>query len=87
SKIHPYANAAWKVLTSVYNIVKNQREADDKVVKLVEAMATLYSFATEVDSVVRNSKPVEGIVLRITMQTMECALLIREYSRHGFLGR
>ncbi|KAJ6574321.1 hypothetical protein B0H19DRAFT_985970, partial [Mycena capillaripes] len=87
AKIHPYANAAWKVLTSVYNIVKNQRKADDKVVKLVEAMATLYSFATEVDSVVKKSKPVEEIVLRITMQTMECALLIREYSGHGFLGR
>ncbi|KAJ7808904.1 WD40-repeat-containing domain protein [Mycena olivaceomarginata] len=87
AKIHPYANAAWKVLTSVYNIVKNQREADGKVVKLVEAMATLYSFATEVDSVVKNSKPVEETVLRITMQTMECALLIREYSGHGFLGR
>ncbi|KAJ7808899.1 hypothetical protein B0H14DRAFT_1508795 [Mycena olivaceomarginata] len=85
AKIHPYANAAWKVLTSVYNIVKSQREADDKVVKLVEAMAMLYSFATEVDSVVKNSKPVEDTVLRITMQTMECALLIREYSGHGFL--
>jgi hypothetical protein len=67
--------------------VKSQREADDKVVKLVEAMAMLYSFATEVDSVVKNSKPVEETVLRITMQTMECALLIREYSGHGFLGR
>ncbi|KAJ7675404.1 hypothetical protein B0H14DRAFT_992184 [Mycena olivaceomarginata] len=87
AKIHPYANAAWKVLTSVYNIVKNQREADDKVLKLVEAMTTLYSFATEVDSVVKNSKPVEETVLRITMQTMECALLIREYTGHGFLGR
>ncbi|KAJ7199412.1 quinon protein alcohol dehydrogenase-like superfamily, partial [Mycena pura] len=84
SKIHPYANAAWKVLMSVYKIVKNQREADDKVVKLVEAMATLYSFAKEVDSVMKNSK-LQEIVLCITMQTMECALLIREYSGHGFL--
>jgi hypothetical protein len=40
-----------------------------------------------VDSVVKNSKPVEETVLRITMQTVECALLIREYSGHGFLGR
>ncbi|KAK6971358.1 WD40 repeat-like protein [Favolaschia claudopus] len=73
--IHPYANAAWKVLTSVYKIVQNQREADEKVAQLVEAMARLYSFAKE------------DIVLRITMQTMECALLLREYSGHGFLGR
>ncbi|KAK6993276.1 WD40 repeat-like protein, partial [Favolaschia claudopus] len=87
AKIHPYANAAWKVLTSVYKIVQNQREADEKVAQLVEAMARLYSFAKEVDSVVNNSKPVQDIVLRITMQTMECALLLREYSGHGFLGR
>ncbi|KAJ7199387.1 WD40 repeat-like protein [Mycena pura] len=85
AKIHPYANAAWKVLTSVYKMVKNQQEADDKVVKLVEAMVMLYSFAKEVDSVMKNSK-LQEIVLCITMQTMECALLIREYSGHGFLG-
>ncbi|KAJ7197973.1 WD40-repeat-containing domain protein [Mycena pura] len=87
AKIHPYANAAWKVLTSVYNIVRNQQEADDKVVKLAEAMAALYSFAKEVDFVVKNSKHFKETVLRITMQTTECALLIREYSGHGFLGR
>ncbi|KAK6966896.1 hypothetical protein R3P38DRAFT_2815654 [Favolaschia claudopus] len=74
AKINPYVNAAWKVLTSVYKIVQNQREADEKVVNLVEAMAKLYSFAKEVDFVVKNSEAVEETVLRITMQTMECAL-------------
>ncbi|KAK6971892.1 WD40 repeat-like protein [Favolaschia claudopus] len=86
AKIHPYANAAWKVLTSVYKIVQNQREADEKVVKLVDAMTKLYSFAKEVDFVVKNSKAVEETVLRIIMQTMECALLIREYLGHGFMA-
>ncbi|KAJ7745956.1 WD40-repeat-containing domain protein [Mycena olivaceomarginata] len=87
AKIHPYANTAWQILTSVYNVVKNQQKADDKVVELVEAMTALYSFATEVDSVVKNSKPVEDTILRITRQTVECALFIREYSGHGYLGR
>ncbi|KAJ7936506.1 hypothetical protein B0H13DRAFT_2442451 [Mycena leptocephala] len=85
AKIHPYASAAWKILTSVYKIVKNQREVDDKVVQLFEDIATLYSFAKEADAVMKNIKPVEKTVLSITMQTMECALLIREYSGHGFL--
>ncbi|KAK6995665.1 WD40 repeat-like protein [Favolaschia claudopus] len=86
SGIHPYANVAWKVLTSVYKIVQNQREADEKVVKLVEAISRLYSFAKDVDTVVNKSKPVEETILRITMQTMECALLIREHLGHGFVG-
>ncbi|KAK7005535.1 WD40 repeat-like protein [Favolaschia claudopus] len=86
AKIHPYANAAWKAVTAVYNITRNQREADEKVVKLVQAMATLYSFAKNLDPVV-NLKSIEESVLRITMQTLECALFIREYYGHGFLGR
>ncbi|KAK6971599.1 WD40 repeat-like protein [Favolaschia claudopus] len=87
AKIHPYATTAWNVLTFVYKMISRQREMDDKIVKLVEAMAKLYAFAAETDSVVTRLKSLEDIVLRITIQTVECALLIREYSGHGFLGR
>ncbi|KAK7030170.1 WD40 repeat-like protein [Favolaschia claudopus] len=87
AKVHPYANAAWKLLTSVYKITKRQQEIDEKVVKLVEAMANLYSFATEADLVVKKSKNVEESVQNIAKQTLECALFIRDYLGKGFLAR
>ncbi|KAK7030204.1 WD40 repeat-like protein [Favolaschia claudopus] len=87
AKVHPYANAAWKLLTSVYKITKHQQEVDEKVVKLVEAMANLYSFATEADLLVKKSKNAEESVQNIAKQTLECALFIRDYLGKGFLAR
>ncbi|KAK6977148.1 WD40 repeat-like protein [Favolaschia claudopus] len=87
AKVHPYANAAWTLLTSVYKIMVNQQEMDDKVIKLIEAMAGLYSFATDADMVMKKSRHVEESILNITKQTLECALLIREYSGTSFLAR
>ncbi|KAJ6559418.1 hypothetical protein DFH09DRAFT_1316724 [Mycena vulgaris] len=43
AKIHPYADAAFKVLTSVYAAVKNQKETDERIFKLVQMMANVYS--------------------------------------------
>ncbi|KAK6987938.1 hypothetical protein R3P38DRAFT_2805194 [Favolaschia claudopus] len=67
--------------------MKGQQEMDHKIVKLVEAMAHLYSFAKEAHTVLEKSRSSEEIVSQITVQTVECALLIREYSGNTFLGR
>ncbi|KAJ6553047.1 hypothetical protein B0H19DRAFT_1263468 [Mycena capillaripes] len=49
SQANPYANAAWKMLTSVYEAVNNQQETDDRVLQLLETMVEVYSFVGDVE--------------------------------------
>ncbi|KAJ6545575.1 hypothetical protein B0H19DRAFT_1168004 [Mycena capillaripes] len=87
SQIHPYANAAWKILTFVYEVVKKQQETDDKALQLVQAMVEVYSFVEDVDFLSSKIKPLENVVQEIIRQTVECAIFIREYVARGFSGR
>ncbi|KAK6987700.1 WD40 repeat-like protein [Favolaschia claudopus] len=87
AKVHPYAKTAWTLLTSVYKIMANQHEMDDKVIKLIEAMAELYSFAKEADLFVKKFKHVEDSIMNITKKTQDCAEFIHKYSEIGFLAR
>ncbi|KAJ7144094.1 WD40 repeat-like protein [Mycena epipterygia] len=85
--IHPYANVAWKVLTSVYQAVKKEQNIDDKLCKLVQTMADVYSFVKDVDFLADKMKSVEDKALAIVKQTVECALFIQEYTANGFVSR
>ncbi|KAJ7832405.1 hypothetical protein B0H14DRAFT_2364748, partial [Mycena olivaceomarginata] len=91
SKIHPYANMAWKVLTSVYKvrelaIVKHQQETNDNLLKLVETMRDVYAFVEDVDFLPEKIKSLEDKALVIVQQTVECALFIQDYTDTGFRG-
>ncbi|KAF7347058.1 WD40 repeat-like protein [Mycena venus] len=86
AKIHPYANLAWSVLTSVYKALEAKLEADQKIVGLAETMAEVYSFTDDVDFLKDKIKTLENVILKITIQTIECSFFIREYTGHGFLG-
>ncbi|KAJ6565679.1 hypothetical protein B0H10DRAFT_1081013 [Mycena sp. CBHHK59/15] len=84
AKIHPYANVAWKVLTSVYQAVKTQQETDDKLLKLVTTMVDVYSFVDDVEFLAQKIKRLEDTVMATVKQTVECALFIQEYTGSGF---
>ncbi|KAF7342157.1 WD40 repeat-like protein [Mycena venus] len=85
--IHPYINIAWKVLTSVYKVVKKQKDTDAKLTKLVETMVEVYSFVEDVDFLPQKIKGLELKTLAIAKQTVECALFIQEYTANGFSRR
>ncbi|KAJ7078260.1 hypothetical protein C8R44DRAFT_97350 [Mycena epipterygia] len=85
--IHPYANVAWKVLTSVYQAVKQQRETDGKIFELVGTMEMTFSFVEDADSLPGKIEGLENTCLAIVKQTVECAIFIREYTGKGFGGR
>ncbi|KAJ7327462.1 WD40 repeat-like protein [Mycena albidolilacea] len=86
--IHPYANIAWKVLTSVYQVSRKQQDTDEKLLKLVETMVEVYSFVSDVDSLIQKIQGVENkLALAIVKQTVECALFIQEYTANGFCNR
>ncbi|KAJ7622235.1 hypothetical protein FB45DRAFT_1061813 [Roridomyces roridus] len=75
---------AWKVLTVV---AKRQKEADEKLLKLVDTMVDVYSLIQETDFLADKLKSLEKTALAIAKQTVECAYFIQEYTGCGFGGR
>jgi hypothetical protein len=68
-------------------VVRTQVETDRKLISLVATMECVYSFveAIQLDVTVKVNV-LEGTIKQILMQTIECAIFIREYANHGFLG-
>ncbi|KAJ7779963.1 hypothetical protein B0H16DRAFT_1448444 [Mycena metata] len=87
AQVHPYVNAAWVILTSVHQAVKQQREMDDNVVELVKTMVKLYSFKDHIDFVVEKIQILEDTLIEIAKQTLECANFLQEYKQQTFSGR
>ncbi|KAK0218785.1 hypothetical protein IW262DRAFT_1558220 [Armillaria fumosa] len=89
STIHPYAHTAWKIVSSVYNVVKAQLDRDIRIVGLVNTMKRLYSFVAPLESMDDENihSTLESVVQLILRQTIECVAFIQEYVRHGFMCR
>ncbi|KAF7363067.1 WD40 repeat-like protein [Mycena venus] len=86
AKIHPFAELAYNVLTSVYDVVKKQQNTDQSIVQLINTMVDVYSFTKDVNSL-PDIERIEGVVSVIVQETARCALFIREYTAHGFAAR
>ncbi|KAF7363089.1 WD40 repeat-like protein [Mycena venus] len=86
AKIHPFAELAHSVLTSVYQAVKKQRKMDQAIIQLVQAMVDVYSFTKDV-KLLCEIEHIKDIVGAIVQETAKCALFIREYTGHGFAVR
>ncbi|KAF7363064.1 WD40 repeat-like protein [Mycena venus] len=86
AKIHPFAELAYNVLTSVYDVVKKQQNTDQSIVQLVNTMVDVYLFTKDVNSL-PDIERIEGVVSLIVQETARCALFIREYMAHGFAAR
>ncbi|KZP24201.1 WD40 repeat-like protein [Athelia psychrophila] len=87
AKVHPYADAAWKVLSSVYKAYEYQKDTDGAAVALFKQMEHLYSFVGDVESLPIKIKQLEHTLVRILEQTTECGIFFREYTDRGFVGR
>ncbi|KAK7020799.1 hypothetical protein R3P38DRAFT_3197225 [Favolaschia claudopus] len=83
-EIHPYLNVAWKVLTSVYKAVEKQRNTDEKITKLVQALVDLYTSVGDMDFLRIRIQTLERVVLEVAAQTVECSLFIRRLLRMPF---
>ncbi|KAF8217958.1 hypothetical protein K438DRAFT_1747202 [Mycena galopus ATCC 62051] len=86
AKIHPYSDAAWKILTSA---VKKQKEADQKTVQLVQAMTDVFSFAEDVEKLSEMLKRprLETSISALVQLTEECAKFIEGYCKTTFWTR
>ncbi|KZP10825.1 hypothetical protein FIBSPDRAFT_989169, partial [Athelia psychrophila] len=87
AKVHPYADAAWKILSSVQKAYEHQKDTDGAVVALFKQMQDLYSFVGDVESLPGKIEQLERTIVRILEQTTECGLFFREYTDRGFVGR
>jgi hypothetical protein len=74
-----------EMIVSMQQVVTKQINHDDRIVRLVGAMADLYDF-------LQDAKPMEKIkshrktVERLVQQTAECAYFIAEYSKTEAFG-
>jgi hypothetical protein len=50
-------------------------------------MENVYSFVDVVQSIPGKLQLLEDIIGKILQQTVECAIFIREYTGHGFVGK
>ncbi|KAJ7807420.1 hypothetical protein B0H14DRAFT_3483233 [Mycena olivaceomarginata] len=81
-----FVKVAWTALHAIYKAVKNQQETGGKIVQLVQTMAEVYAFAKDMDLLSAAKKHLEDTVTTIVQQTAKCAMFVREYTGHGFLG-
>ena len=64
----------------------DQLAIDQSIVDLANTMQDVYSFVDEIERVPSKITLLEDVIRRIFVQTVECAIFIREYSAHGFAG-
>ena len=64
-----------------------QLAIDQSIVDLANTMQDVYSFVDAIEAVPSKISQLEDVIYRIFVQTVECAVFIREYSGHGFSGK
>jgi hypothetical protein len=67
--------------------VQGQLDRDRSIADLLVAMESVYSFVDALQSLPEKIDALEDIIIKIAVQTVECAIFIREYCGHGFGGR
>ncbi|KAF7967810.1 hypothetical protein HWV62_32965 [Athelia sp. TMB] len=87
AKVHPYANAAWQVLSSGYKAYKQQKETDAAVIGLFTQMEELYSFVDDIDHLPSKIERLGDLIVHVLQQTTECGIFFREYTDRGFAVR
>ncbi|KAF7798558.1 hypothetical protein EIP86_009780 [Pleurotus ostreatoroseus] len=84
SEIHPYAKAAWKIVSAAYKLYQRQMEKDRKICSLYREMNSTYKVIfdggrLESSRIPDIAKDQREVVLRVSQQTNECAYFIRDY--------
>ncbi|KDQ08608.1 hypothetical protein BOTBODRAFT_37761 [Botryobasidium botryosum FD-172 SS1] len=87
AEIHPYAKAAWAVLSAGYKAAAAQKDRDDALCELLESMSTALDIVCRFDKTALHEED-KRVILRVAKKTNECALFIKKYcSTEGFAFR
>ncbi|KAG9311660.1 hypothetical protein JVU11DRAFT_7895 [Chiua virens] len=87
AEIHPYVSLAWSVISTVNKALIDQKDRDDKIIRLATTMSDVFEFVEDADLL----KTIEPHIKNLTpliQQVIECGYFIAEYSkRESFLIR
>ncbi|KZT25309.1 WD40 repeat-like protein [Neolentinus lepideus HHB14362 ss-1] len=86
AKIHPFAAAAWGLLSMAWSVLQAERTRTKQVLDLREAMIKAYMVAQE-DEVLKKLEEFRAIFADLMKQTSECALFLSQYFSGGFFRR
>lgn len=84
AEIHPWAKAAWGILSGVYKIYHQKLDNDDSIQDLMSIAEKALEFAKTAEEVPEQSEQQKAISIKILKQVMECGYFIQEYTRRGF---
>ncbi|KAE9396971.1 hypothetical protein BT96DRAFT_1021056 [Gymnopus androsaceus JB14] len=86
AEVHPYAKAAYSVISMAYKAVMKQLERDANINCLILAMDDIYSFVKEAEPL-QQIESHKLIMARLAQQTTECGYFISAYCVDTFLMR
>ena len=72
-----------KATIDTLQAIRDQMEADRKVVDLLQKMDDMYSFVNRIDDLSLDAKFIVNVA-DILNQTVECAHFIQQYANHSF---
>ncbi|KAF7985609.1 hypothetical protein HWV62_3921 [Athelia sp. TMB] len=87
AEIHPYAKAAWAVLSFAQKAYERQVATDAAVVDLAKQMEDLYVFVGDIESLPGKIKQLGRIIVRVLERTTDCVDFFQRYTEPGFLAR
>ncbi|KIK60577.1 hypothetical protein GYMLUDRAFT_244151 [Collybiopsis luxurians FD-317 M1] len=86
AEVHPYAQAAYSVISLAYQAIQNQVQRDINIISLVETMDDIYAFVKEAEPL-RRIESHKEVMNRISQQTVDCGYFISAYCADPFLFR
>ncbi|KAF9072466.1 hypothetical protein BDP27DRAFT_1320509 [Rhodocollybia butyracea] len=86
AEIHPYADAAYSIISVAYKAVLAQMQRDENIIALIDTMDDIYNFVKEAEPL-RQIESHKKVMIRIAQQTTECGYFISAYCSDSFFAR
>ncbi|KAF9058771.1 hypothetical protein BDP27DRAFT_1342956 [Rhodocollybia butyracea] len=86
AEVHPYADAAYSIVSLAYKVVLAQMQRDANILALIDVMDDIYSFVKEAEPL-RQIESQQKVMICIAQQTTECGYFVSAYCSDSFFVR
>ncbi|KAG8219236.1 hypothetical protein J3R82DRAFT_74 [Butyriboletus roseoflavus] len=80
AQIHPYTSLAWSVISTASQVLVNQKNRDDQIIRLAGTMSDVFAFVHDAEPLKAIQAHIKAITLLI-QQVTECGYFITEYTK------
>ncbi|KAH0826228.1 hypothetical protein J3R83DRAFT_5686 [Lanmaoa asiatica] len=80
AEIHPYASLAWSVISAADQVLVNQQNRDDHIIRLAGKMNDVFAFVQDADPL-KVVKAHRKTITPLLQQVTECGYFITEYAK------